>query len=234
MKNSSEYVTRINKLYNRIVREGGAAPPDSRELMEEFVLACLCEYTSQQQAEKILTRLMHEFVDFNEMRVCRPGEIIDVIHTLVPQAEKIRENIILLLKGLFDHTDTLSLDELQDKGKKDAKHFIEKLEGGSPFVTARILLRGLGVHAFPVSEAIVNMLKQEDGVDPQSDLAAVQAFLERNVSAGKTLKMYSAFQHYADHYNSASSDEKKSQKKPKAEKAVKARKTTKTAKKKKA
>ncbi len=226
MKNSSEYLARINKLYNRVAREyGAAASSEITDAVREMVLACLCEYTSQQQAEKILHRLMQEFVDLNEMRVCRPGEIADVIQPALPQADAVSENILLLLRSLYEQADTLTLEELPDKGKKEIKSLLDKLEAVSPFVKARILLRALGIHAFPVNQAKMDMFRAEEAIDPDADAAAVQAFLERNIPAGKTLKMYAALQYYADHRNAAGAEPSRPSRKtktPKSEKPAKA------------
>jgi hypothetical protein len=77
------------------------------------------------------------------------------------------------------------------------------------------MLRGLGAHAVPVNQPMLEMLRREEVVDPEADLPTVQGFLERQISVQEVLRDYQLLREHTDN--------------PAADKGAKAGSKTKTA-----
>ncbi len=199
MKDSVDYAANLKKLCNRLRRElGTPAKPDPLDPVSEILLACLTAYTTESQAKTALHHLQKAFVDFNELRVCRIDEIAEVFGARFPHAKDIAGQIITLLKQIFDRQDHLHL--FQSGGKREAKAFLESLEGSTPYLISRVMLYCLNAHCFPVNTSLLEMLRNENAIDPAAEPAVVQTFLERQIPASKIQKTYVLLRQYADHY----------------------------------
>lgn len=202
MRNSREHATVLSKLIRRIRREQGAAEePELHDPLTELVLACLSFYAPEAKATAALSKLNGGFVDFNELRVCRENEIARMLGTAYPAARETSSLLITALKAIFEKQDDVSLDELHAMGKRDAKAYLESLEGLPAYVVARVMLRGLGGHSFPLHDKMLDMLRDEEAIDPNADVAEVQGFLERQITAKDILKHYMLLREYADNYD---------------------------------
>ncbi len=202
MRNSREYAAVLSKLVRRIRREQGAVEePELHDPQTELVLACLSFHAPEAKAKAALSKLNGSFVDINELRVCRENEVARMLGTGYPAARETAGLLITSLKALFEKQDTVSLDDLHAMGKRDAKAYLESLEGLPPYVVARVMLRGLGGHSFPLHDKMLEMLRDEEVIDPNADVADVQGFLERQIAAKDILKHYMLLREYADSYD---------------------------------
>ncbi len=207
MKDSVDYASQFKKLCNRLRRELGApAKPDPLDPTTEIVLACLTAYAAETQAKTALHHLQRAFVDINELRVCRIDEITEVLGSNFPHAKDVAGQIITLLKQIFDRQDHFNLSLFQSGGKREAKTFLESLEGSTPYVVSRVMLHCMNAHFFPVNPSMQEMLRSEEVIDPEADAAALQVFLERQIPASKIQKTYALLRQYADHYRGKPAD----------------------------
>ena len=210
MKDSAEHSARLKRLCNRVRRELGAPTVgDPTEPTAELILACLSFNATEAKARAALNRLHSTFVDFNELRVCRPEEIVEVMGKGFPDARQATRSVLALLKELFDLNDSLDLSHLALEGKREARAFIEQMEHATPYVVARVMLNSLEAHAFPVNDQMMNMLRGEEVITAQADVANVQGFLERHIPATSIRKTYMLLRKYADSYRSKRKTTKK-------------------------
>lgn len=214
MKDSAEHSARLKRFINRIRRELGAPTVgEPTDPTTELMLACLSVDATEAKARAALNRLHSSFVDFNELRVSRPEEIVDVMGKGFPAARETAASILALLKEVFDINDSLDLSQLVLEGKREARSFIEQMEHATPYVVARIMLNSLEAHAFPVNDQMIKMLRSEEIITAQADAADVQGFLERHISATTIRKTYMLLRKYADGYRPKRKTTKKASKK---------------------
>lgn len=210
MKNSREYAAVLGKLLRRVRRELGApVEPEKTDLITELALACLSQYASENKAQSALTKLRNHFVDFNELRVCRESEVSRILGTTYPKARDTANLLVRSLRAIFDRQDVLNLDVLNTMGKREAKTYLEEFEEIPHYVVARIMLRGLGGHAFPVNEKMLEVLRAEEAVDEKADEADVQGFMERQIAAKDMLKQYVLLREHADQFEAKRNRTKK-------------------------
>jgi hypothetical protein len=201
MKGSNEYAQRLQRLCSRLPRELGVVKePEKTDPLTELVLACLAAPGSETRARAALNRLRGQFVDFNELRVARVDEVADVLGRQYGPSKEVGLQLLNLLRQVFAQQDTMDLTSLNEGGKRDARTFLQQLEGMTPYVLARVVLNSLGGHAFPLNESILTMLRAEEAIDPQADAADVQAFLERQIPARRMQKVWALLGLYAEDY----------------------------------
>jgi hypothetical protein len=209
MKDSSEYAVRFKRLCNRLQRsEAKVSEPEQFDVTTELLLGCMSEHMTESKARAALNKLRGNFVDYNELRVTRPAEVIEILGRGFAQSRQAIEQMIYLLRELFDEQDHLDLEHLKGLGKREAKSFFEELEGASPYLVSRVMLRGLSGHSFPVHEQMIKMLQGEVVVDESADAATIQGFLERQISAKRILKVYALLRHHADTFRGPGAVEK--------------------------
>jgi len=228
MKGSNEYGTRLKTLINRLQRSGGAAAePEIQDVTTELILACLSEYNSESKARAALNKLRNHFVDFNELRVSRSTEVIEVIDKNYHKAQTTTKRILQILRQAYEKTNSMDLESMHQMGKREAKSFFESLEGVTPYVTARVMMRGLGGHSFPVHGPMLKMLRAEEVVDPKAGAEEVQGFLERQIPSARLHKVYALLRRHADHFKGEKSLSTKKAKKKSTKKKKTKKKTTK-------
>ena len=210
MKDSSEHAASLKRLCNKLKRAGTkVAESGPYDITTEIVLACLSAHTTESKARTALNRLRSGFVDFNEMRVCRTGELVEILGKNFNQGKEVSEQIIKILGAIFEKRDSLDIEDLKEMGKRDAKSFLESLTGANPYVVSRIMLRSLGAHAFPVHDQMLAMLRAEEVIEESVDAAAVQGFLERQISVSQVHKLYGLLRSNADSYKGGAGRAKK-------------------------
>ena len=223
MKDSSAYAAKLKRLSNRLKRAAAkSADTAAHDVVTEMLLACLSAHNTENKAKIALGRLRSNFVDYNELRISRTPEVIDVLGKNFNQPRDTTLQLIKLLRSLYDKQDSLDLEELRQLSKRDAKIFLESLDGADPYVVGRIMLRALGAHAFPINEQMLVMLRAEEVVAPDAALPEVQAFLERHISVNQVQKIYACLRHHADVFRPSTAAKRQT-----AKKTTKTKKTTK-------
>ncbi len=199
MKDSSEYAPRLKKLINRIKREGGSSSKlEELDPTTSLLLACLTYNATENKARTALNRLRQSYVDFNELRVSRSAEVAEILGKTYPEADETSQQILAVLNEVYIKRDSLDLSEYTQGSKREAKSFFESLRSTNAYVSARVMLQGVGAHAFPVNPIMMEMLQKEDVVNPQADETDVQGFMERQISASQIQQSYALLRKYAE------------------------------------
>ena len=192
MKNSKEYATRLQKLYRGLKR----AHPKVEEVtyddpIEALVYGVVSERISEASTQKAMKGFRTTFVDWNDLRVSRVEEILDVLEEDSPASRAAASSLITALRAIFDEYHALSLQPLKKVGKRPAKQTLETLDGVGHFVVCYCMLTSLQGHAVPLTETMAAYLKDNEVVDPEADAADIEGFLTRQVAAKNAYEFYS-------------------------------------------
>lgn len=184
MKHGTEYAKRVKRLHQRLLKSyGKPSAIEPTDPIEQMVVGILSQDTSMSRAQSAYRRLVGEMVDLNELRVTPPSEIAEQIDGLIPMASDKARRIVDALNAVRRRQDTLDLDFLKQRGRREAREYLESLEGLTPFVAAQVVLFSLQGHAIPVDNLTLYVLRKKELVDPEADIPTVQGFLERNINA---------------------------------------------------
>ncbi len=192
MKNSRDYGAKLKKTFQKWKRQASEIKPVVYEdPIEALVVGLVSWLYPEGEARKIYKRIQNHFVDFNDLRVARCEEIIEVMVDHSPRAQEAAQNLTRLLNQVCDRYDMLSLTSLRSLGKRQARKAIEDLQGISRFVTDYCFLTALGGHAIPLTDRMKDYLLQEGLIHPEATEEEVHGFLERQVAAADVWLFYS-------------------------------------------
>lgn len=168
----------------------GHSPVGSDPLVYQLAFSMLLWETTLVNARSALRRVLDSVVDVNELRVCLPEELAAAMGPRIPHASERAERLRAALRDIYRREQSLSLRHLQELPKRDARAYIESLEGVPPYAAARVALLGLGAHAVPVDERLRGMLEQAGAADPGSSCIECAGSLERQLRANEALDAY--------------------------------------------
>lgn len=167
-------------------------------LLAELLRSFLLWEAGTEAAQAGLKRIARRVVDFNELRVCLPDEIVSMLGADYPRAQERALRMRAALTELFVREHAVTLQPIAAMSKRDAKAYLDSLEGVPPYVSARVSLLCLGVHAAPVDGRILHRLAEAGVVGADATEASAAAVLERKIRAGEMQRSYALLQWWAD------------------------------------
>jgi endonuclease III len=228
MKNSKDYSRKIRKLYRTLGRKHPKVQEVSHEqVVDAIVHAIVSAELSEKATNSVIRRFADYFVDWNDLRVSRPEEIVEVLGRDTPAMRDIASTIIRVLNGIFSEYHKVGLEALKKVGKRPARQALEKIDGASRFVVDYSMVTALRGHAIPLTEKMIEYLRSNELVAPEADEQQIGGFLAKQISARNGYGFYVLLRR--------ESEARKSRKKKKTKtiRKKKSKTTTKTKKKKK-
>ncbi|MGE3108760.1 MAG: hypothetical protein AB7G11_11710 [Phycisphaerales bacterium] len=203
---SVDHAAKLGTLLDRLARDYPdaevspivpAIEPDE-PLLAELVRSLLLWECTQTAAASAMRRIEAAVVDFNELRVCLPGDLVRLIGEDYPAALDRAERLRATLGDLYRHHHAVTLRHVQDLGKREAKQYLDTLSGVPPFVSARVALLGHGNHSMPMDSRIYCVLAEAKAVPSDDGVDAAAGWVERRVRAGELTAAYIRLQARAD------------------------------------
>ncbi|MCL2330137.1 MAG: hypothetical protein FWC56_02420, partial [Phycisphaerae bacterium] len=175
MKRGTEYAKRIKQLNQKMIKKlGKPTLPEPTEPIEQLIIGILAENTSETKASALFKRLCDQMVDLNELRVTPAVELAETIGTSLPQAREKADRIVRVLHEIRQRQDNLDLSFLKQRGRREAREFLDSLEGVGAYAAASVMVHSLGGHAIPVDFLTIYVLRKEEAIDDTADVATVQ------------------------------------------------------------
>lgn len=166
--------------------------------VEELIFSILVWDARTSQARDAIARLRAGVVDYNELRVCFPEEIRQLLGDRYPKAAERAARIRAALNDIYKREHRVTLQAVLSAGKRDARQYLETLDGVPSFAAARVFLSSCGGHAVPVDERIRDFLAEEGVIAASEDPESVSSWLERQLKAGEAAAAYGSLQSAAD------------------------------------
>ena len=184
MKNSKEYSDKLGRFLGGMKKKSKVPDlPEFNDPLETLIYGIICECMTEANAARVFKRIRSHFVDFNDLRVSRTEEILDVMDTVSPQAQQAAEMITRVLNEVYEKYDRMSLDVLKEGGKRQGRKELEDLQGISRFAVDYCFLIALGGHSIPLKESMTRLLLEEELIHPDSSEDEIHGFLERQINA---------------------------------------------------
>jgi hypothetical protein len=169
---------------------GEGRPESADPLLWHLVYSFLCWEATPAKAAPANRRLHGAVVDYNEMRVCLPDELAAIIGDRYPRAQERVTRLRSTLNELYRREHAVTLAPAAAMGKREARLYLESLEGMPPYVAARLILLSMCGHAFPLDERLHGVLIEEDAVPPELSATDASGWLERHFRAGEAEPAY--------------------------------------------
>lgn len=184
--------------------------PFGDPVIEQLVLAFLAWEAGEKRAAAAPAKIAAQCIDVNELRICLPSEIVSILGTTYPKAAERAERIRATLNDIFDREHDVSLAHLPNLGKREARQYLDSLQGIPPYVAARTALLALDCHAFPADERLAKLLAAERCLPDDLAPADAAGWIERHTRAGEAGPMFLALEAWAADRKPASRGSKKS------------------------
>lgn len=199
MKNSKHYAEGIQKLYRSLKRKRSKAKlTDYEDLTESLVHGVILEHFTESGTRSALRRFNEYFVDYNDMRVSRPEEIMEMLADESETARSVAVNTVKVLASIFRKYNTVNLESLKKAGKRQARAVLEKFDGTSAFSVDYCTLTALQGHAIPLTGRMIEYLRENELVHPDADQQEIEGFLCRQIPAAKAYEFYSLLRHESE------------------------------------
>jgi len=225
MKNSKDYSRKIQKLQGSLSRKYPKVQKVTHdEPTDAIVYGIICSRLDEKTTESAIKKFSGYFIDLNDLRVSRIEEIVEMLGEDTPVAREVALTITTVLRAIFNEYHKVSLEGLKKAGKRPARQILEKLEGTSRFVVDYCMLTSLQGHAVPLTEEMIEYLKNKGLVYPDATEQEIGGFLAKQISAKKGYEFYALLRRESEAHSS--------QKKKKNKTASAKKKTTKRTKKK--
>jgi endonuclease III len=156
VKSTKQFTTLMKRL-------GPVEPPDFADTDDPFAVLVHSFLLWESTTDKALTAynaLQRHVVDFNDLRVCMPQEILELIGVRYPRGLDRCQRLRATLRDVYSREHVVSLNGIDKLGKREIRRYIESLEGMVPYVAARVLLLSFQVHAIPVDDQLRTNLIQ--------------------------------------------------------------------------
>lgn len=160
--------------------------------IEELLWSMLLWECSVNKAERALKRIRNAIVDLNELRVCMPEEVVDLLGRGYPLAQERSLALLRSLHDVFNREHSVSLETVKRLPKREARKYLDALDGAPQFVCARVFLIAVGGHAMPLDNQMRSLLVEAGAIDESVDLAQAASLLERRVKASDALATHAA------------------------------------------
>ena len=225
MKNSKDYSKKIQKLYRTLTRKYPKVQKVSHDkVIDAVVYAVISAEMSEKSTDSVVRKFTDYFVDWNDLRVSRTEEIIEVIGKDSSIAADVASRLTTVLNNIFNVFHQVSLEVLKKMGKRPARQALEKIEGISRFAVDYCMLTSLGGHAIPLTDNMIQYLKNNELVNPDADEQQVGGFLAKQISAKNGYDFYALLRQESE----SSKIKKKTKTRTTGKKTTKAKTKTKT------
>ena len=192
MKSATKHAEELRSLFKRLLKEHKPGPWERQEPLKALVRGAMSYDMPDNRAEEAMRAIDKEFVDLNELRVATDLEIQELLGNRYPQIEKRVAMITLSLNAIFEKEHTLNLERLMTISKRDARQFLRDLPEMHPFVEAYVMLFAFEGHTVPIDTQILDYLKEEGVLEPETSLEEAQKFLEHHIKAEECHDFYAA------------------------------------------
>jgi endonuclease III len=184
----------------------------------QVLVECVFEAdATPKQAAAAFVSVKKEFIDYNELRVAPAKDIVECVGRDHPDARRKAESLTQMLNAAFDRYYSLSFDYMAKTPFKDLRRHL--LEAGlSHYASAKLMLTMLDLAAIPVDSTLVETLEIKGIIPADTDIAEIQAALERLVPAKKCLAAHELLREFVE----ANAKELAKKRKADAEAAAKA------------
>ena len=159
-------------------------------LIDELVRSMLQWEAGHAQARAAYQRLLASVTDYNELRICFPRELAEVLGPRYPRLEERCERLCAALNDIAAREQALTLEPLARLDKRKARKHVESIQGLPRFAVARVMLFGFRAHAFPLDERLLSGLVGAGLFQPAVGVDAAASKIERSVRAGHAADPY--------------------------------------------
>ena len=204
MKDSKEFSRKVQKSYSSLKRTYPKVHrPVYDDPVDALVYAIIGAELSESATQSAIKRFTDYFANWNDLRVSRTEEIVEVLGTDNAVTRDIASALSTALRAVFSKYDMVSLKALHKMSKRPARGVLEKIDGTNRFVVDYCMLTALQSHAIPLTKKMIEYLKTEQLVRADADEQEIGGFLARLISAENAYEFYALLRRESESHKAA-------------------------------
>ncbi|MEM7229905.1 MAG: hypothetical protein AAF432_13930 [Planctomycetota bacterium] len=209
MKNSTACTKALTALQKTLDTDATIAFPDQDDPIAVLVQSFLIWETSAEKALSAYEKLRQAVVDFNDLRICMPHEVVAFIGSSYPRALDRCQRMRAALRDIYLREHAVSLERLIGLGKRDARKYIETLDGVTPFIAERLMVLSFGIHGMPVDDQLRTHLIEAGVLEEGTEIPEAVSWLTRQIKSAASRETYIGLQAWGEQQASASKPKRK-------------------------
>ena len=191
MKESKQYAKQIDKLFRSLKKKHAKVKKvEYEDPVDAIVYAIISEHLVLTKTKAAMKKKDTHFVDLNDIRVSRVEEVAAAIGQGTDTARQTASELIRVLNLIYETQDAISLAEMKETGKKQAKKDIAQLNISGNFVLSYCFLAAIGGHAIPLTSRMIEFLRTSELVHPDATAQDIESFLERQINSANAYEFY--------------------------------------------
>lgn len=198
MKNAAAAAKKFTALIKKLPEGKPPAALSNSDPIAALVMSMLMWESTSDKAAAAYERLASRLVDFNELRICMPEETLDLLGPRYPLVQERSQRLRAILRNIYLREHAVSLAKLSDTNRREARKYLETLDGMVPYVAARVLLMCFETHAVPVDEQLRQLLIAAEIGDETTELVVLSNWLATQVKVGDGLSVHYTLQRWVD------------------------------------
>ena len=197
MKNSTKHATKLKAVLKKLKAAESVLPAEKDPVTVLAFAFCAWESTTEKALESC-RKLRDGLVDWNHLRVCKPSEIVEMAGFNDAMKTERARRLKSALHAVFLREHETSLDSLADMKKREARDYVETLDGMVPYVSSFVLMHSCDVQGVPIDDQMRRLLLEKGAIDESADIAEVNAWVSRQVSSDDSPDVAARLQQWAD------------------------------------
>lgn len=210
VKNTTAAAKKLSGLLKKIGPVEPPAFPNAGDPVAVLITSMLLWESTTDKALSAYIRIMEQVVDYNDLRVCMPHEIVDLIGPRYPRALDRAQRLRAILRNIYLREHAMKLDRLPTTGKREVKKYIESLEGIVPYAAARVQLLSFETHGIPVDDQLRTQLIEAGVCEASTEVPELANWLASQVKQGEAAITHHALQSWVDELGEGAKVPKKS------------------------
>lgn len=198
MKNPRQSARNLTSLLRKLGRPREPLPLEDGDPITVLVMSFLMWDSTTARANAAYKRLMDRVVDYNDLRVSMPHELVEWIGPRYPQVLDRCQRLRAALRHMYKREHAVSLDRLKDMGRREVKSYLRSLDGIAPYVADRVTLLCFDAHCVPVDVRLYRSLLKAGVGDETVEIADMASWLARQVKAADAMVTHRALQTWSD------------------------------------
>jgi endonuclease III len=198
VKNARQSAKVLSTLLRKLGRPREPLPLEDGDPVSVMVMSFLMWDATTTRAATAFKRLRERVVDFNDLRVSMPHEMVEWIGPRFPQAAERCQRLRAALRHTYEREHSVNLDRLGDMGRREIKSYLRSLDGIVPYVADRVTLLCFDSHCVPVDTRLHRSLLKVGVGDETVEISDMASWLARQVKAADAVVTHRALQTWSD------------------------------------
>lgn len=173
-------------------------PDEFGAVLHQFLYSMLLWDTTSSHAAHAAKRLESAVVDLNELRICFAEELAELLGERYARSKERAQRLKAALTEIYKREHSLSLERVLQMTKRDARVYLETIDGIPLYVAHRVLLICVGGHAVPCDIRLQHLLEDEKAIEPGLSIEEASAWLEHQFKSGEGLGVHFLLQKWSD------------------------------------